>query len=253
MSIGSDIRDKRPLEDSSGAQSTIFSSGSIPYLLSTADGLIILLSSLVGGIGYHLLVQNPIPSVPPYCAVGLLASLIYVLRMNGNGYYDFPESAKPRVEFAEILVCWFTTGLLLALFAFLLKVGVDYSRGSFVGFFFLRLSACSVSARLRKSLWLKRYHAEGSVGATPCWLANSARWPRWNHKICSPFLVQPKSTDLPWVERVIRQCVHRQTCGLLIPSQTLCGVIIAKRSCLLCLGTTLTGLSSCESKSRVFL
>ena len=57
--------------------------------------------------------------------------------MNGKGYYDFPESAKPRVEFTEILVCWFTTGLLLALFAFLLKVGVDYSRGSFVAFFLL--------------------------------------------------------------------------------------------------------------------
>ena len=57
--------------------------------------------------------------------------------MNGNGYYDFPESAKPRVEFTEILVCWFTTGLLLALFAFLLKVSVDYSRGSFAAFFLL--------------------------------------------------------------------------------------------------------------------
>lgn len=137
MSIGSDISDKRPLEDFSGAQSTIFSSGSIPYLLSTADGLIILLSSLVGGISYHLLVQNPIPNLLPYCAVGLLASLIHILRMNGKGYYDFPESAKPLVEFTEILVCWFTTGLLLALFAFLLKAGVDYSRGSFVAFFLL--------------------------------------------------------------------------------------------------------------------
>ena len=55
--------------------------------------------------------------------------------MSSKGYYDFPESARPQVEFTEILVCWFTTGLLLALFAFLLKVGVDYSRGSFVAFF----------------------------------------------------------------------------------------------------------------------
>ncbi len=137
MSIGSDVRDKTPLEDFSRARSTGFSSGAIPYILSTADGLIILLSSLVGGIGYHLLAGNPIPSIPPYCAVGLLASLIHILRMNGKGYYDFPDSARPRVEFSEILVCWFTTGLLLALFAFLLKVGVDYSRGSFVTFYLL--------------------------------------------------------------------------------------------------------------------
>ena len=75
--------------------------------------------------------------ISPYCAIGLLASLIHILRMNGKGYYDFPDSAKPQVEFSEILVCWFTTGLLLALFAFLLKVGVDYSRGSFVSFYLL--------------------------------------------------------------------------------------------------------------------
>jgi Undecaprenyl-phosphate glucose phosphotransferase len=134
MSISSDIRDKRPLEDFSSARPALFSSDAIPYLLSTADGFIILLSSLAGGIGYHLLAGNPIPSILPYCAVGLLASFIYILRLNGKGHYNFPDSAKPRVELGEILVCWFTTGLLLALFAFLLKVGIDYSRGSFVTF-----------------------------------------------------------------------------------------------------------------------
>jgi undecaprenyl-phosphate galactose phosphotransferase/putative colanic acid biosynthesis UDP-glucose lipid carrier transferase len=37
----------------------------------------------------------------------------------------------------EILICWFTTGLLLAFFAFLLKIGVAYSRGAFVTFYFI--------------------------------------------------------------------------------------------------------------------
>jgi Undecaprenyl-phosphate glucose phosphotransferase len=73
----------------------------------------------------------------PHLAVGLLASFIHILRMSGSGYYDFPDSAKPRVEIGEILVCWFTTGLLLAFFAFLLKIGVAYSRGAFVVFYFL--------------------------------------------------------------------------------------------------------------------
>jgi undecaprenyl-phosphate galactose phosphotransferase/putative colanic acid biosynthesis UDP-glucose lipid carrier transferase len=57
--------------------------------------------------------------------------------MKGSGYYDFPDSAKPRVEIGEILVCWLTTGLLLAFIAFLLRVGVDFSRGAFVAFYFL--------------------------------------------------------------------------------------------------------------------
>jgi undecaprenyl-phosphate galactose phosphotransferase/putative colanic acid biosynthesis UDP-glucose lipid carrier transferase len=138
MSIGSDIRYKLgQLEISSSKRPTSFSNDAIPYLLSTADGLVILLSSLAGEFGYQLSVGNPIPDTLPHCAVGLLAGLIYILRMNGRGYYDFPASAKPRVEISEILVCWFTTGLLLALFAFLLKVGVAYSRGAFVVFYFL--------------------------------------------------------------------------------------------------------------------
>jgi hypothetical protein len=58
--------------------------------------------------------------------------------MSGNSYYDFPDSAKPRVEIREILVCWFTTGLMLAFFAFLLKVSVDHSRGGLRGPLFPR-------------------------------------------------------------------------------------------------------------------
>jgi undecaprenyl-phosphate galactose phosphotransferase/putative colanic acid biosynthesis UDP-glucose lipid carrier transferase len=56
--------------------------------------------------------------------------------MSGRGQYEFPDCTKPRVETANILVYWFTTGLLLAFFAFLLKIGVAYSRGAFVLFYF---------------------------------------------------------------------------------------------------------------------
>jgi Undecaprenyl-phosphate glucose phosphotransferase len=138
MSIGSGIRDKaRQLEDSSGRQPASFSSDAIPYLLSTADAFVVLLSSLAGGIGYQLSVGYSMPNILSHCAVGLIASFIYISRMSGSGYYDFPDSAKPRVEIGEILVCWFTTGLLLAFFAFLLKIGVAYSRGAFIVFYFL--------------------------------------------------------------------------------------------------------------------
>jgi hypothetical protein len=86
--------------------------------------------------------------------------------MSGNSYYDFPDSAKPRVEIREILVCWFTTGLMLAFFAFLLKVSVDHSRGAFAVLYFLAAAAypeCASSPRLR---WLLRYQKERSDVAT---------------------------------------------------------------------------------------
>ena len=136
MSVGSDIRDKtRPLTDFSRAPQTSFSSDAIPYILSVADAVVILASSLLGGAGYQLLVGNGVTNILPHCAVGLLASVLYILRMKGSGHYNFPDSAKPRVEIGEILVCWCTTGLLLAFIAFLLKISVDFSRGAFVIFF----------------------------------------------------------------------------------------------------------------------
>src|SRR5882757_9375553 len=164
MSIGSDIRDKLgQLEDFSSEPPASFSSDAIPYLLSTADAFIILLSSLAGGIGYQLAMGNPMPDLLPHCAVGLLASFIHILRMSGSGYYDFPDSAKPRVEVSEILVCWFTTGLLLAFFAFLLKIGVAYSRGAFVVFYFVAPVGL-LAARKATKVALAAAVARGAIG-----------------------------------------------------------------------------------------
>src|SRR5262245_6819000 len=138
MSIGSDTREKPDqLDVRASKRSSELSSSAVPYLLSTADAFVIVVSSVFSGIGYQVAVGNSVPSILPHCAVGLMASFIHILRMSVGGYYDFPDSAKPRVEITEILVCWFTTGLLLAFFAFLLKIGVAYSRGAFVIFYFV--------------------------------------------------------------------------------------------------------------------
>ena len=139
MSIESGIHRVHEASEPSEARGRpiAFSSDAVPYLLSTTDAAVIVLASVLGGIGYQLLAGYPMPDLLPYCAVGLFASFVHILRMSGTGYYDVAESAKPRVEIGQILLCWYTTGLLLAFFAFLLKVGVAYSRGAFVAFYFL--------------------------------------------------------------------------------------------------------------------
>lgn len=154
MSIGSDLREKASQVDGvpTGAPA-IVSSDAVPYLLSTADAFVILASSLAGGISYELLLGYPVPDLVPYCAVGLLASFIHILRMSGTGYYEFADSAKPRVEITEILLCWFTTGLLLAFFAFLLKVGIEFSRGGFIAFYFLAGIGLLGVRKLTKSMF----------------------------------------------------------------------------------------------------
>jgi Undecaprenyl-phosphate glucose phosphotransferase len=164
MSIGLDIRSKAGQLDSSSSKSRAnISSDAVPYFLSTADALVILLSSIAGGIGYQLSIGNSIPNILPHCAVGLLASFIHILRMSGSGYYDFPDSAKPRVEIGEILICWFTTGLLLAFFAFLLKIGIAYSRGAFVVFYFVAPIGLLGARKLTKFI-LAAAVSRGAIG-----------------------------------------------------------------------------------------
>ena len=163
MSVGSELRDERPLGDLAGAAESCFSGNAIPHVLATADGVTILLSSLISGIGYHLLAGNAIPGIAPFFAVGLLASIIHILQMNAKGYYDFPDSAKPRVELNEILFCWCTTGLLLALLAFLFKVGVDYSRGSFLTFCFVTPLGL-LGVRKATKIAMTKAVARGAIG-----------------------------------------------------------------------------------------
>ncbi|EAQ33530.1 probable glycosyl transferase [Nitrobacter sp. Nb-311A] len=146
-----------------GQERSKVSSNTIPYLLASIDAFVILMTSIAGGIGYQSLVGNPLPSIFPYCAVGLLASFVYILRMSGRGHYDFPESVKPHVEIGAILTCWFTTGLLLAFFAFLLKIGVVYSRGAFGVFYFLVPLGLVGVRKLSKSL-LTDAVARGTIG-----------------------------------------------------------------------------------------
>jgi undecaprenyl-phosphate glucose phosphotransferase len=137
MSIGFEARNQDGLLVPFGQRHATLPCESVPYVLSTVDAGIILLSSVISGIGYQWSIGGSTPSLLPLCAVGLVASFVYTLKIGGSGYYDFRFAAKPPVEVVEIIVSWITTGLLLALLAFLLKIGVAYSRGAFIIFFFL--------------------------------------------------------------------------------------------------------------------
>src|ERR1700733_13641041 len=116
MSIGSDITNRKSVVQTCDGPRTTFPCEAIPYLLSTTDALIILLVSLFGGFFYHWITETPIPDLTAYVALGLIASFIHIVRLGGRGYYDFERVAKPSVEIVEVLISWFSTGLMLAFF-----------------------------------------------------------------------------------------------------------------------------------------
>jgi Undecaprenyl-phosphate glucose phosphotransferase len=164
MTIGSEVSDhKSELKASLEGRSVIFPCEAVPYLLATADALVVLFASLFGGFSYHWSTGTPIPDLSAYFALGLIASFIHIVRLGGRGYYDFESAAKPTVEIVEVLVSWFTTGLMLAFFAFLLKIGQSFSRGSFLVFLASAPAGLLAGRKVAKFL-IARAAARGAIG-----------------------------------------------------------------------------------------
>jgi undecaprenyl-phosphate galactose phosphotransferase/putative colanic acid biosynthesis UDP-glucose lipid carrier transferase len=162
MPIGSEVSEPE-LGSTLERASVPFPCEAVPYLLSTGDALVILLASLIGGVGYHWASAAPIPELSPYFALGLIASFTHILRMGGRGYYDFESAAKPAVEIVEVLISWVTTGLMLAFFAFLLKIGESFSRGAFLVFFAVAPVGL-LAARKTAKFFIRRAVARGAIG-----------------------------------------------------------------------------------------
>lgn len=143
MSINSDFRDETvtlkhfPSKHFPSPPPASLSSQAIAFFLSAVDTFIIVLCSVAGGVVYHATMDHPTLNLEPQLAVGLVASMFYVLLMSRGRLYDLSETATSGVEVREILICWFATASLLALVAFLLKVGGTFSRATFVLFCFI--------------------------------------------------------------------------------------------------------------------
>jgi len=165
MSIGSEATDRKSEELGSPPEhpSVAFPCEAVPYLLSTTDALLILFASLFGGFSYHWVSGTPIPDLSAYFALGLVASFIHIVRLGGRGYYDFENAAKPTVEIVEVLISWFSTGLMLAFFAFLLKIGESFSRGSFLVFLMIAPVGLLAGRKVAKFL-IARGVARGAIG-----------------------------------------------------------------------------------------
>src|SRR6516165_155851 len=164
MPTGSEVGNHKPeLAVSLQRASSVLPCETVPYLLSTADALVILLASLFGCFAYHWMSDTPIPDLSAYFALGLFASFVHIARLSGRGYYDFENAAKPGVEIVQVAISWLGTGLILTFFAFLFKVGESFSRGSFLIFLITAPIVLLAERKLVKSL-LNRAVARGAVG-----------------------------------------------------------------------------------------
>jgi Undecaprenyl-phosphate glucose phosphotransferase len=161
MPLGSELSNRRTVPLQRAPVAVPYAA--VPYFLSTAEAFIIVLADLFGCFAYHWLSDTPIPDLSAYFALGLFASFVHIARLSGRGFYDFENAAKPTVEVVDITVTWLTTALVLAFFAFLLKVGDAFSRGSFL-IFLIAAPAALLAERKFAKLLLLRAAGRGAIG-----------------------------------------------------------------------------------------
>src|ERR1700761_5187071 len=129
----------------------------VPYAalrhsLAAVDAILIILASLVGGAAYQIYANGILGNSEPLFGVGVISALLYVLIGGVTGFYDLRSVFSKRWDFGRVFAYWSLVVLLLALLAFLMKIGPVFSRGSIVCSGSLALLSLLVCRRLSKRM-----------------------------------------------------------------------------------------------------
>jgi Undecaprenyl-phosphate glucose phosphotransferase len=103
------------------------------FLAAGIEFLLIVATAVACGIGYNLIAYSLYGDIPGYLGVGGLFGVLYLLRMHALGAY-WPEALLERSGIASIMSAWVFAFSVLAIAAYLLKVGHVFSRGSLISF-----------------------------------------------------------------------------------------------------------------------
>ena len=118
---------------------------------AAADGAAMVVSSLVGAQGYQLSVAGAAWNPEFHLGAGVTAAVMYLLVGRSTGFYQASEIFSGRRNGRRIVWQWFLASLLLALLAFLFKIGTEFSRGSIICFAALALITLFASRSMMKA------------------------------------------------------------------------------------------------------
>ena len=130
----------------------------IGRLTGTLDYVLIVMASIVAGVGYHsVILQGDVPDLMPYVAAGNIVAALFVLGAASRGNYSPSALVSARRQVRSVMLFWSLAFLSLALFLFLAKSGPDFSRGTIIifgllGFVLLLGSHLWISATLKNAL-----------------------------------------------------------------------------------------------------
>jgi Undecaprenyl-phosphate glucose phosphotransferase len=123
----------------------------IGAVFAAADAGSIILASLVGAEGYQLLVSGTPWKLDFHIGAGIAAAVLYLLIGRSSGFYQAADILSSRRNGSRILWQWLLTSLLLAVLAFLFRIGIEFSRGSIICFAGIALAALFASRSLMKA------------------------------------------------------------------------------------------------------
>ncbi len=116
-----------------------FPYAAVGFVCAAVDGLIITASSVLGCSAYEVLSNSYVAHFDAFAFAGNVAAVLYLWMAHAAGFYRVTTIFSSQTIYRKIVSRWIFVGLLLALLAFLLKVGEIFSRGSIVSFLLLAL------------------------------------------------------------------------------------------------------------------
>ncbi|MEK9284920.1 undecaprenyl-phosphate glucose phosphotransferase [Bradyrhizobium sp. ISRA442] len=122
----------------------------IGVLFAAADASFIVLASLLGARGYQDLISHAPWNLNFHVGAGVTAALLYVLVGRSSGFYQMSSLFSVQ-KVSSIVWQWFLISLILAMLAFLFRIGVEFSRGSIICFAGLALPMLLISRNLMKA------------------------------------------------------------------------------------------------------
>jgi Undecaprenyl-phosphate glucose phosphotransferase len=123
----------------------------IGAMFAAADAGAVILASLVGAEGYQLFISGAPWNLSFHVGAGITAAVLYLLIGRSFGFYQIADIFSLRRVTSRVLWQWLLTSLLLALLAFLFRIGIEFSRGSIICFAVLALASLFASRSLMKA------------------------------------------------------------------------------------------------------
>jgi putative colanic acid biosynthesis UDP-glucose lipid carrier transferase len=108
--------------------------GSIEWFVCALDVFIIIVTSLVAGLTYNVVIHEGAPDVVRHVVSALIVCAVFVPMIRDANLYSPTALMNFTLQARNIIVYWGTTFLFLAGIAFALKIGRDFSRGAIASF-----------------------------------------------------------------------------------------------------------------------